>query len=188
MPRKQEQTDKFRNYTSPLNAVRTIFKQEGALAFYRGFVPAMMLTSHGGVQFATYEKLKHVFGYKEKFKRGDGRSSQLPSIWERMSESAGYLIMGGVSKIVASTTTYPLQVVKSRLQQRAKGFEVSPEDGKLRKFKREYRGFGDACSKILKREGWRGFYKGVWINSLRVAPNSAVTFCVYEACMDFLES
>ena len=56
--------NEFRNYTGPVNAAKTIVKQEGFRALYRGFVPAMMLTSHGGVQFMTYEKLKSFFGYK----------------------------------------------------------------------------------------------------------------------------
>ena len=94
--------------------------------------------------------------------------------------------MGAASKIIASTTTYPLQVIKSRLQQRSTGFEVG-KTGNVEVFERKYKNMSDCTTKIFRREGLRGFYKGVWVNSLRVAPNSAVTFLVYELVLDWMK-
>lgn len=153
---------------------------------YRGFLPAMMLTSHGGVQFASYERLKKTFGYKRKFDRKKTKTKHIPSLGDRFASSAGYLAMGAASKIIASTTTYPLQVIKSRLQQRSTGFEVG-KTGNVEVFERKYKNMSDCTTKIFRREGLRGFYKGVWVNSLRVAPNSAVTFLVYELVLDWMK-
>lgn len=40
------------------DAVRTIVREEGALALYSGAVPALLLCGQGAVQFAVYEWLK----------------------------------------------------------------------------------------------------------------------------------
>ncbi len=40
------------------DALRTITREEGALALYKGAVPALMLCGQGAVQFAVYEWLK----------------------------------------------------------------------------------------------------------------------------------
>jgi hypothetical protein len=41
---------------------------------------------------------------------------------------------------------------------------------------------------ILRREGVGGLYKGLLPNVLRVMPQSAITFLVYEKVMELLES
>lgn len=48
-------------YMALLDAVRVILREEGIMGFYRGLVPALLLTSHGAVQFAVYEQLKATF-------------------------------------------------------------------------------------------------------------------------------
>ena len=40
------------------DAVRTITREEGPLALYKGAVPALMLCGQGAVQFSVYEWLK----------------------------------------------------------------------------------------------------------------------------------
>lgn len=40
------------------DAVRTIVREEGPLALYKGAVPALMLCGQGAVQFSAYEWLK----------------------------------------------------------------------------------------------------------------------------------
>ena len=86
---------------------------------------------------------------------------------------------------VASTVTYPLQVVKARLQQRSEVVELTPE-GEVRVVKREYSGIRAAMTRIWEKEGPSGFFKGCIPNAVRVAPTAAVTFVVYEAVMDYL--
>ena len=46
------------NYQGPRDAISTIIREEGYLGLWRGTVPGLLMTSHGAVQFACYEKLK----------------------------------------------------------------------------------------------------------------------------------
>ena len=80
-------------YDGIFDAVRTIVREEGVLALYKGTVPALMLTSHGGVQFVSYEFLKKQF-HIVRPKRDDCKP-----ILERLELSLGFLTMGAVSKM-----------------------------------------------------------------------------------------
>lgn len=166
-------------YRSTAHAFTTILREEGPMALYKGAGPALMLVSHGGIQFVVYEFLKRHFHLS--------RAEHIPQqpVTERLNLSAGYLTMGAISKIVASTATYPLQVIKSRLQQRSESLELT-STGDVRVVKRQYRGFLGATRRILKKEGILGFFKGCIPSTIRVAPGAAVTFVVYETVMDML--
>lgn len=85
----------------------------------------------------------------------------------------------------ASTTTYPLQVIKARLQQRSQSLELMA-NGEIEAVHREYVGMLATGKKLWQREGFLGFFKGAIPNALRVAPGAAVTFVVYESVLDFL--
>ena len=87
---------------------------------------------------------------------------------------------------MASTTTYPLQVIKARLQQRSQVIEVSETTGEVIVSKREYSGVLDCIRRIIKNEGMNGFFKGCLTNALRVAPSAAITFVTYEFVLDML--
>ena len=103
------------NYKGVFDAATRIVKDEGVLALYKGVGPALMLVSHGMVQFVVYENLKKAFPSYAALKKSSDKTVSVP---ERFVDSSGYLAFGAVSKMVASTVTYPVQVVKSRLQQR----------------------------------------------------------------------
>lgn len=45
-----------------LDAVRTIIREEGVFGFYRGFIPAMLLTTHGAVQVGACISIQNIFG------------------------------------------------------------------------------------------------------------------------------
>ena len=51
-----------RPYSGMFNALVTIVREEGPLALYKGSVPALLLVSHGAVQFVVYEWLKGEAG------------------------------------------------------------------------------------------------------------------------------
>ena len=83
-------------YKNIFDAARTIVREEGPMALYKGAVPAMMLVSNGGVQMVTYEFLKTRFGEYKKASRSREYSN---STLGRLQDSIGYLAMGASSKM-----------------------------------------------------------------------------------------
>ena len=178
-------------YRGLIHAAYTIVKEEGILALYKGSIPAMMLVSHGGIQFVAYEFLKGHFANftnnngNNQWKKGERRGAGTP-IGERLRDSCGYLVMGAASKFIASTITYPIQVIKARLQQRSQVVEFSEATGEIIVTKREYAGVVDCAGRIWRNEGIVGFFKGCVTNAIRVAPSAAITFVTYEFVLDVL--
>ena len=188
-------------YRGLLHAAYTIVKEEGILALYKGSIPAMMLVSHGGIQFVAYEFLKSHFANftnrnngsnsnnNQKWSKGERKGTTgttTTPIAERLRDSCGYLVMGAASKFIASTITYPIQVVKARLQQRSQLVEFSETTGEIVVSKREYSGVVDCVGRIWRNEGIVGFFKGCVTNAIRVAPSAAITFVTYEFVLDML--
>ncbi len=170
-----------------IDAFRTIWREEGIRGLYRGIVPALFLTSHGSIQFAVYEYMKEksidIFGIAQ-------------PVWVPM-------ITGGVSKIIAATATYPYQVIKSRLQQRESSLSISPSSSSSPSTtftstttttststylsEPKYKNTRDCIVKIMRHEGPTGFFRGVWLNAIKVAPSAAVTFVAYEETLKYLK-
>lgn len=138
-------------YRSVTDAFRRIVAEEGLSALYKGMIPALFLTTHGAFKFVAYESLKAMY------QRHFGPSMDIvPS-----------LAIGAMSQAVASTTTYPYQVIKARLQQ---GGAAAAH----------YTGTWDCTTKIVRNEGYRGLFKGIAPNLLKVIPTGAIVFASYE--------
>lgn len=83
------------------------------------------------------------------------------------------LICGGISGAVAQTITYPLDVLRRRLQSSGLlGFN--------------YRGALDALTRMYREEGIRSFYRGMLPNYLKMVPAISVSFVVYETVQGWL--
>ncbi|KAL5632787.1 hypothetical protein ACGC1H_005663 [Rhizoctonia solani] len=151
-------------YRHTWDAFRTIYRNEGWRAFYRGLFPSLLGVTHVAVQFPLYEQLKHWFADR----RG---------ITTIQLSSGTILLCSALSKMTASIATYPHEVIRTRLQ-----IQRNPQSGALANT-RTYRGFVQTTIRVVKREGWKGLYKGLSINLVRTVPNSAVTLVTYELLM-----
>jgi Mitochondrial carrier protein len=98
--------------------------------------------------------------------------------------SSRILLCSAIAKMTASVTTYPHEVVRTRLQtQRRPLADDASSDGMVKAHVR--RGVIYTTKKIIVKEGWTGLYKGLSINLIRTVPNSAVTMltCVFSICI-----
>lgn len=157
-------------YRSMLDGARRIWRDEGTRGFWRGLLPSLFGISHGAVQFAVYERLKErrLAQRRAAAAAGGGNEGGVAGL-----SNLDYLLLSGSSKVVAGALTYPYQVVRVRLQ----SYEAEST----------YRGAVDAVVQTWKREGIRGFYKGLGPNLVRVLPSTCVTFLVYENTKWYLQ-
>ncbi|KAJ6989929.1 folate transporter 1, chloroplastic isoform X1 [Populus alba] len=161
-----------RRYSGLYDALKTIMREEGWRALYKGIVPSLFLVSHGAVQFTAYEELrKVVVDYKAKQRKEDCKSADTDLL-----NSVDYAVLGGSSKIAAIILTYPFQVIRSRLQQRPT-MEGIPR----------YMDSWHVMKATARFEGFRGFYKGITPNLLKNVPASSITFIVYENVLKLLK-
>jgi len=79
------------------------------------------------------------------------------------------LLCGALAGVAAQTVTYPMDVVRRRMQMTGSS-----------EYSEKYTGMVDACRKMFAKEGIRGFFKGMIPNYLKVAPAMGVSFMSYE--------
>jgi len=182
-------------YTGTWNALWRIAREEGAAGLYKGFGPSLLLVSHGAIQFMTYEEVKRALAAARVLpplppsSRPSGalvtsETSPLPpsslSVTPAQAPKLAPLdhaFAASVSKIFASTLTYPSQVLRSRQQQYLDAAS-----------KTQYRTIASTIDWIVRNEGISGFYKGLLPNTLKVLPASIITFVVYEAINNGLKA
>ncbi|PQE13902.1 Mitochondrial folate carrier protein [Rutstroemia sp. NJR-2017a BBW] len=149
-------------YPSMWHGVRDVWTHEGARGFYRGVGISLLGNSHGAVQFAVYEPLKNIWRKYLAGGRGDTGDGK-----DVKMGNAATLLISGSAKVIAGTATYPYQVVRSRVQT----YDAERRFGK---------GIRGVVGKLWREEGWKGFYRGLGANVVRVLPATWVTFLVYE--------
>ncbi|KOS22785.1 Mitochondrial nicotinamide adenine dinucleotide transporter 1 [Escovopsis weberi] len=172
------------HYRSTLDAARKMYTSEGLASFYSGLTPALLGLSHVAVQFPAYEFLKKQFtgqGMGEVSEKGGS------------ADWVGILSASILSKILASSATYPHEVIRTRLQTQRRPvageqflheLDLSGSGLKqLRPKSPKYRGIVMTCRTILHEEGWRAFYAGMGTNMMRAVPAATVTMLTYEYVM-----
>ena len=145
-----------RLYTGPLDCIQKLVSQEGIFrGLYRGQMPTILREGQGfGLWFLTYEYLMHRTINEGKMARNDIPAWQLALY----GAAAGYVLWLG---------SYPLDVIKSRLQS-----DFGGSDGKTKR----YTGTIDCVRKTWIEGGMRAFWKGIVPTMLRAAPASGGTF------------
>ncbi|XP_018417046.1 PREDICTED: mitochondrial thiamine pyrophosphate carrier [Nanorana parkeri] len=144
-------------------AIVTMFKTEGFFTFYRGLCPTLLAVfPYAGLQFSSYNLLKKVWN-----------ASSPPSHDKR--GNLKNLLCGSGAGVISKTVTYPLDLIKKRLQ--IGGFEQARAAfGEVR----TYQGLRDCVYRIHLEEGLRGFFKGLSPSLLKAAVSTGLTFFCYE--------
>ncbi|KAF8902651.1 mitochondrial carrier domain-containing protein [Mucidula mucida] len=138
-----------------------IMREEGGIrGLYRGLIAtAVGVAPYVGINFAAYELLRGIL-------TPPGQSS-VPR----------KLACGALAGSISQTLTYPFDVLRRKMQvtgMKSSGLGI------------QYTGAFDALRGIIRKEGIRGLYRGLWPNLLKVAPSIATSFFTYELVKDFL--
>ncbi|GAV63565.1 Mito_carr domain-containing protein [Cephalotus follicularis] len=144
-----------------LHAVCEVYSEAGITGFWKGIIPTLIMVCNPSIQFMIYESsLKHLRANRSSNKQGLQNVSALE-----------VFLLGALAKLGATVSTYPLLVVKSRLQAKQEiGGNVS-----LR-----YSGTLDAIIKMMRYEGLAGFYKGMSTKIVQSVFAASVLFMVKE--------
>ncbi|CDR87152.1 related to YIA6-Pvruvate transporter of the mitochondrial inner membrane [Sporisorium scitamineum] len=90
-----------------------IYKSEGLRGFYKGLLPSLFGVSHVAVQFPLYESFKSLA------RRREGEE-------EAELEASTILLCSSTAKMIASVTTYPHEVLRTRLQMQPRNKSIPP--------------------------------------------------------------
>ncbi|XP_042353615.1 mitochondrial coenzyme A transporter SLC25A42-like [Plectropomus leopardus] len=141
-------------YSNILNVFVRISREEGPRTLYRGFAPTMVgVIPYAGLSFFTYETLKNLHA------EHSGRSH--PSAME-------LLVFGGFAGFVSQTSSYPLDVVRRRMQTAGvTGHTYSTILGTVRT--------------VVSEEGLvRGLFKGLSMNWVKGPIAVGVSFTTFD--------
>ncbi|EEB19211.1 conserved hypothetical protein [Pediculus humanus corporis] len=147
-------------YKSIIHAAKVIYAREGLRCFYRGYVPNLLgIIPYAGIDLAVYETLKNTYISKH------GGSDEQPAV-------ALLLACGTISTICGQVCSYPLALVRTRLQAKV---VTTAEDQKNCKMSTVFK-------TIIQKEGFMGLYRGIAPNFLKVIPAVSISYVVYERC------
>ncbi|KAF9226538.1 mitochondrial carrier [Gyrodon lividus] len=136
-------------------AAQHVWQLGGLRAFYRGLSIGLVgVFPYSAIDMSTFEALKLTY------LRSTGRDE--PGM-------LALLAFGSISGSVGATSVYPLNLVRTRLQ--ASGSSGHPQ---------RYTGVWDVAQKTYQRDGWRGFYRGLFPTLAKVVPSVSISYLVYE--------
>ncbi|XP_021664957.2 peroxisomal nicotinamide adenine dinucleotide carrier isoform X4 [Hevea brasiliensis] len=141
--------------------IQEVYDEAGVCGFWKGVFPTLIMVSNPSIQFMLYEiMLKKLKKQRALSKKGGNRVTALE-----------IFLLGALAKLGATVVTYPLLVVKSRLQVK----QLKTVDKK-----HHYEGTLDAILKMIQYEGFYGFYKGMSTKIAQSVLAAAVLFMVKE--------
>ncbi|KII94755.1 hypothetical protein PLICRDRAFT_47767 [Plicaturopsis crispa FD-325 SS-3] len=150
-----------------VETIQNILGKDGIGAFWRGIGPALVLVINPVLQYTVFEQLKNFLIKRRTTKlRAAGLATAVAvlSDWD-------FFFLGALSKLVATSTTYPYIVVKSRMQA-----------GQASALK--YKSAADGILTIVKEEGLEGLYRGVGNKLVQSVLTAAILFAgqrrIYE--------
>ncbi|KAK8128550.1 hypothetical protein PG984_009658 [Apiospora sp. TS-2023a] len=144
--------------------------QTGLINFYRGFSMTMLgMVPYAGISFLTHDTMGDLFRLRSVREYTTlPRPANAPVDKPAPLRAWAELISGGISGAVSQTASYPLEVIRRRMQV---GGAVG--DGhRLR--------IGETVGLIFKERGLSGFFVGLSIGYVKIIPLSAVSFYTYE--------
>ena len=142
------------NFGSSSNAVRQIIKVEGIKGLYRAiWLHQMTWMPYNGIYMTCYDKTR-------------GKLKELNIIPKGIATN---IVAGLIAGTIASITTSPLDLVKTRLQVQRSNPSIF-----------DYQGPVDALLKIIKREGVKALFDGVSSRIMWLTPRFLIAMSTYD--------
>jgi len=143
-------------YRSITECARHVWRHEGLRAFYVSYPTTLTMTvPFTALQFTAYESLTKAMQRR----RNLGY------------DPLSHCVAGGLAGGFAAAMTTPLDVIKTLLQTRG-----SSTDAEIR----HARGLWQGASIIWRREGAKGFFRGMKARVVTAAPSTAICWSAYE--------
>lgn len=154
------------HFRSPSDCLRQVYRHGGVSACYRGlWTTVMRETPSYGVYFAAFEGFRLLWTTPENGGHLDNMR---------------LMLAGGLSGIAAWMSTYPIDVVKTRIQAQPLLPGSSTQAVHL--------STGGWLRKIVREEGLAGLFRGTTATVVRAFPTNAVIFSTYALTMRWLDS
>jgi solute carrier family 25 (mitochondrial phosphate transporter), member 23/24/25/41 len=148
-------------YSGILDCLKKTAAREGFRGLYKGLVPSLAgVVPYAGVDLATFTWLKELYSSKN--------NSKEPGILMLLS-------CGAVSSTCGTLVSYPLALVRTRLQSQGVGGRPIL-----------YTGMVDCFSKTFQNEGFKGLFRGLSPNLLKSIPAISISYAVYETTKKYL--
>ncbi|KAJ4308803.1 carrier protein ymc1 [Neodidymelliopsis sp. IMI 364377] len=152
-------------YTGALDAATSIYKNEGALAFYKGtLTPLIGIGACVSVQFGSFNFARRYFESQNQSKTGTGNGAL---------SYTQYYAAGAFAGIANTALSSPIEHIRIRLQTQPSGSA------------RLYNGPLDCVRKLSAHQGvLAGVYRGTAVTFLREAQAYGVWFTTFEYLMN----
>lgn len=192
-------------YSGISDCAKQIFRREGPGAFYRGYVPnALGIIPYAGIDLAVYEVSARLrssgpaAGKRRRINKRFPPPQTLKNYYLHHYGAGGVdpgvlvlLACGATSSTCGQLASYPLALVRTRMQAQGKAPPPlpSPGLGPRRLFLlfpaaatrgRQRAKMSGLFRQILQTEGPAGLYRGLTPNFLKVVPAVSISYVVYE--------
>jgi len=149
-------------YTGMRHALRSIHAEEGVLGLYRGLGATLIGVAPSlAINFAAYDILRR----------------QVTQTAPNAPPAVLALVAGSAAGAVSAVSCFPLDLVRRRMQMADSPNSVGGQRGRSGPLGRML----DVAAEVVRRDGMRGFYRGIVPELAKVVPGVGIAFSVYEA-------
>lgn len=148
-----------------LQTLNHIVEKDGVRALWKGIGPALVLVTNPVLQYTAFEQLKNWLVNIRFVSRGNTPAAAKPLL-----SDLDFFWLGALSKLIATSITYPQIVIKSR--QQAMSHDSSSDRKKVNVW--------SAMTEVVHNEGVGGLYRGISSKLLQSILTAAILFASKE--------